>query len=37
MLHTAVIPIDGHPVFELVFIGKRLVIMRIDIAQEIPR
>ena len=36
MLHTAVVPVHGHPVFELVHIGKRLVVVGIAIAEEIP-
>ena len=37
MFHTAVVPVNRHPVFQLVIIGKRLVVVRVNIAQEIPR
>ena len=36
MLHTAVVPVDRRPVFERLFRGERLVVVRVHIAQEIP-
>ena len=36
MLHTAVIPVDIHPVFQLVHVGKCCIVLRIDVAQIIP-
>ena len=36
MLHTAVVPVYRHPVVQLVHCGKFIVVVRIDIAQEIP-
>ncbi len=37
VFHTAVVPIDGQPVFQFVVIGKTFTVVRVDIAQEIPR
>ena len=36
MLHTAVIPVYGHPVFDLVMIRECLVVVGIHITKEIP-
>ena len=36
MLHTAVIPVNRAPVFHGLFRSKRLIVMRIHIAQEVP-
>ena len=36
VLHTSVVPVNRQPVFELIGICKCLVIVRIDIAQEVP-
>ena len=37
MLHTAVVPIDRHPIIQRFLGGKSLIVMRIAIAQEVPR
>ena len=36
MLHTAVVPVNRHPVFQFLRICQAFVIVRINIAQEIP-
>ena len=36
VLHTAVIPVHRHPVFQFLRICQRFVIVRINISQEIP-
>ena len=36
VLHTAVIPVNGHPVAELVHIGQRLGVVGVDVAEEVP-
>ena len=36
VLHTAVVPVNGHPILELFGISQRLGVVRIDIAQEVP-
>ena len=36
MLHTAIVPVDRQPVLELIWIRNALVIVRIDVAQEVP-
>ena len=36
VFHTAVIPVDRHPVFHFVIIGQCLVIFVVKIAQEVP-
>ena len=37
MLHAAVVPVDGEPVVERFLARERLVVVRVRIAQEIPR
>ena len=37
VLHTAVIPVNGHPIFKLFGVCKALIVIRINIAQEVPR
>ena len=37
MLHTAVVPVNGKPVLQLFGISQRLLVLRVDITQEIPR
>ena len=36
MLHAAVVPVDGKPIFELILVGEALVVVRVDVAQEVP-
>ena len=36
VLHAAVVPIYGQPVFQFVIVRKRLVVVRVALAQEIP-
>ena len=36
MFHAAVIPVDRRPVFERFLACKRLIVVRIHIAQEVP-
>ena len=37
VLHAAIVPVDRRPVFQRLLGGQRLVVVRIHIAQEIPR
>ena len=36
VLHTAVVPVNRHPVFHLLAVCKSFCIVRIHIAKEIP-
>ena len=36
MLHTAIVPVNRHPVVEGFLACKCLIIMRVDIAEEVP-
>ncbi len=37
MLHAAVVPVDRHPVLQRLFAGQRIGVVRVGIAQKIPR
>ncbi|CCY20904.1 uncharacterized protein BN782_00673 [Eubacterium sp. CAG:786] len=36
VLHAAVVPVNGHPVFERFLGGKLLVVVRVAVTQEVP-
>ena len=37
MLHSAVVPVYGKPVFHSLRIGERIIVVRVDIADKVPR